>query len=291
MILWFRRHTLGHPGSSAAANCNSDWGGWQVVSMRIDKPISEMTRDSLRVEVYEDRAAAGRAAAAIVGERIRRAVARKGEANVVFAAAPSQNDFIESLLEDEALPWDKINCFHLDEYHTLPVGAPQRFDLYLQEHLWGKVEARNVLLLSPRDGMTEEEIEERYAALLQEHPLDVACIGIGENGHIAFNDPPVADFDDKRIIKEVELDEICRNQQVHDGAFDTLEAVPKTAMTMTIPAVMKAASICAIVPTDRKAEAVANTVNGPIDEACPASILRRHEDAVLILDKAAASRI
>lgn len=259
--------------------------------MRIDKPIAESTRDNLTIEVYADRAAAGRAAAAIVGERIRRAVADRGEANVVFAAAPSQNDFIESLLEDEALPWDKINCFHLDEYHTLPVGAPQRFDSYLQEHLWGKVKAWNVYLLVPRDGMTEEEIEERYARLLREYPLDVACIGIGENGHVAFNDPPVADFNDKRIIKEVELDEMCRNQQVHDGSFDSLEDVPKTAITMTIPAVMKAASVCAIVPTDRKAEAVANTVKGPIDEVCPASILRRHQDAVLILDKAAASRI
>lgn len=261
------------------------------MSMRIDKPITELARDSLRIEAYEDRAAAGRAAAAIVGERIRRAVADKGEANVVFAAAPSQNDFIESLLEDEALPWDKINCFHLDEYHTLPVGAPQRFDRYLQEHLWGKIQARSVYYLAPRDGMTEEEIEERYAGLLREHPLDVACIGIGENGHIAFNDPPVADFNDKRIIKEVELDQVCRNQQVHDGAFDSLEDVPKTAMTMTIPAVMKAVSVCAIVPTDRKAEAVARTVNGPIEEACPASVLRRHQDAVLILDKAAASLI
>lgn len=121
MILWFRRHTLGHPGSSAAANCNSDWGGWQVVSMRIDKPISEMTRDSLRVEVYEDRAAAGRAAAAIVGERIRRAVARKGEANVVFAAAPSQNDFIESLLEDEALPWTRSTVFTLTSIILCPL--------------------------------------------------------------------------------------------------------------------------------------------------------------------------
>ena len=136
----------------------------------------------------------------------------------------------------------------------------------------------------------EGEIE-RYESLLRAHPLDVACIGIGENGHIAFNDPPVADFDDPRLVKEVELDDACRLQQVHDGWFRSFEETPRRALTLTVPAIMSSRVISCVVPGERKADAVHDTVNGPIATACPASILRRHHNATLLLDPASAARV
>ncbi len=130
---------------------------------------------------------------------------------------------------------------------------------------------------------------ERYESLLQEHPIDVACIGIGENGHIAFNDPPVADFDDPRLVKEVELDDACRMQQVGEGWFPSLEDAPRRAVTLTIPAIMSSRIISCVVPGERKAAAVRNALNGPVTTACPASVLRRHENVTLFLDRCSAA--
>ncbi|MCR4426516.1 MAG: 6-phosphogluconolactonase [Firmicutes bacterium] len=259
------------------------------MSKRPEGLVKDFRQDNLRVMVFRDRTTGGHAAAEMVAERMKATIAKKGRVNVAFAAAPSQNDFLASLVTMHGIDWPKVNCFHLDEYHTLRPGARQRFDVFLTEKLWSRVPVKNVWTLVPEAGMTVEQIISRYTRLLEENPLDIACIGIGENGHLAFNDPPVADFDDPLVIKEVEIDEVCRNQQVHDGAFAAIEDVPKTAITMTIPTLMSAGFVSTVVPTALKAKAVRECITGPISEACPASILRRHPDSVLILDPESAS--
>jgi glucosamine-6-phosphate deaminase len=188
------------------------------------KPIMEKTVDKLRIEIYENRPDMGAAAAAAVVKELKELLAKLDEVNMVFAAAPSQNEFLAALIAAEGIDWSRVNAFHLDEYIGLPKDAPQRFANFLNNAIFGKLPFKTINLL---DGTAEPAAEcARYSALLAKHPLHIACIGIGENGHIAFNDPPVADFQDPHMVKVVELDEICRNQQVNDGCFPTLADVP-----------------------------------------------------------------
>lgn len=228
----------------------------------------------------------GRAAAQEVARRLRERAGRQGEVRVIFAAAPSQDTFLEALVAADGVPWDRIVAFHLDEYLGLPPDAGQRFGRYLRERIFDRVPLRAVHYLDPAADVRAACA--RYAALLEEAPLDVACLGIGENGHLAFNDPPVADFHDPETVKVVPLDEACRRQQVHDGCFRTLEDVPRRALTVTIPALMAARHCSVVVPGPTKAAAVEAALRGPVAPACPASILRRHPDADLYLDPAAA---
>ncbi|MGF1671393.1 MAG: 6-phosphogluconolactonase, partial [Balneolaceae bacterium] len=158
---------------------------------------------------------------------------------IVFAAAVSQNEFLEELIKIESIPWDKIIAFQMDEYHTLPQSATQRFGNFLKQHLFNHKNFKRVHLM-------DENIQE-YKKLINESPIDIICLGIGENGHLAFNDPPVADFNDPEVIKEVELDGICRQQQVNDGAFDRIEKVPEKAVTLTIPTLMSANILSTVV--------------------------------------------
>jgi len=237
---------------------------------------------------YEDGQTMGAAAAKRVAAIIRTACAERGEARVIFACAPSQDDFLAALIGAE-IDWSKLVIFHMDEYVGLPAAHPQSFRTYLRAHLLSRIPKPRALHLIGADAPEPERECERYAALLSEKPIDLVCMGIGENAHIAFNDPPVADFHDPRLIKIVELDAACRQQQVHDGCFPALADVPAHALTLTIPALLGAHHISCVVPGERKARAVRDTLRGPVSTACPASILQTHRDAFLHIDSAAGS--
>lgn len=239
--------------------------------------------DNLRVEIYENRTLMGEAAARDIKAKIAELLTVKAEINMIFAAAPSQNDVLKALVEDQEIEWHRINAYHMDEYIGLDKDAPQGFGNFLREHIFGLVPFKSVHYIDITTANPETEAE-RYGKLLQENPTDIVIMGIGENGHIAFNDPPVADFKDKKWVKPVKLDELCRQQQVNDGCFASLDKVPTHAMTLTVPTLVKAPYLFCIVPAPTKAKAVYETLNGSIDEHCPASILRTHDNAILYLD-------
>lgn len=246
--------------------------------------------DKLKVKVYATREAMGVAAAKAVTRRVEKTLAQQERARIVFAAAVSQNEFLAHLCQAEGIDWDRVEAFHMDEYVGLPDDAPQRFGNFLREHLFDCVQPERVEYIDGTAPDLEAECE-RYASLLTERPLDIVCAGIGENGHMAFNDPHVADFEDPKTVKVVELDRTCRMQQVHDGAFTTLDDVPTHALTLTMPALMSARRIYCMVPGPTKREAVRETIKGPISTACPATAMRRHDHAVLYLDTEAAEEI
>jgi len=252
-------------------------------------PARRMTVDQLEVEVYASRDEMGAAAAYDVARRIRQLQAHQDRVRVVFAAAPSQNEFLATLGAVEDLDWSRVEAFHMDEYLGLPPDAPQGFGNFLRVRLFDRVKPGRVEYVDGNapDGVTECE---RYSALLNEHPIDIVCAGIGENGHMAFNDPHVADFDDLKSFKVVTLDDVCRMQQVHDGAFSTIDDVPREALTMTMPALMSARWLYCVVPGPTKTEAVRRTLKDPITTACPATVMRRHAKAVLYLDLDAAGQ-
>lgn len=247
-------------------------------------------KDNLSIEIHQDRAQMGAAAAETVATRIKELLSEQDEISMLFAAAPSQSDFLEALTSMETIDWNRINAFHLDEYIGLKENAPQLFRRFLDRSIFGKVPFKKINYIN---GQAEDyDVEcERYSDLLKLHKIDIACIGIGENGHIAFNDPHVADFEDPHMMKIVDLDLACRNQQVNDKCFDSLEEVPKLAYTLTIPTLMSAQYIYCIVPSLAKAQAVQNTIYGPINESCPASILRRRKNTTLYLDVESASML
>ncbi len=255
----------------------------------MEEMISSFVLEKLKVKIFPDRIAMGQAAGQAVAEKMKEVLQKKNLA-MVFAAAPSQNEFLATLSKSTGLDWERVTAFHLDEYVGLPETSPQNFGRFLRERLFDKVQPGKIHYLN---GMAKDPWAEcgRYAALLKSHPLDIACIGIGENGHLAFNDPPVADFNDPRLVKVVELDLISRQQQVNDGCFRDIESVPRKAMTLTIPAILSATRIFCMVPGPTKMEAVKRTLEGPITTACPASILRQHEQATLFLDQDSASGI
>lgn len=260
------------------------------VSTEMSRPAPQKAfdADSLHVEIFGTRQTMGQAAGLDVAARVREIIAANGRAVVVFAAAPSQNEFLATLREQPGIDWSKVVAFHLDEYVGISQDAPQSFRNYLRRNLFDIVKPGIVHLIQG-DAPDSQAESARYSRLLKETPPDIACIGIGENGHIAFNDPPVADFADPATMKVVELEERCRRQQVNDGCFATLDEVPKYAFTMTVPAVMSATYLYTMVPAKSKAQAVRDTLKGPITTNCPASILRRHPRAVLYLDVDSAS--
>ena len=239
--------------------------------------------DKLEVQIYENRTLMGEAAARDIKAKIAELLSEKSEINMIFAAAPSQNDVLKSLVEDKEIEWNRVNAYHMDEYIGLDKDAPQGFGNFLKEHIFGLVSFKSVNYIDITATDPEAEAE-RYGKLLKENPTDIVIMGIGENGHIAFNDPPVADFKDEKWVKPVKLDEICRQQQVNDGCFASLDKVPTHAMTLTVPTLVKAPYLFCIVPAPTKSKAVYETLNGSIDEHCPASILRTHNNAVLYLD-------
>ena len=250
--------------------------------------MKEIKIDKLNVKIFETRREMGEVAAKDIKERFCKLLAEKDEINVIFAAAPSQNDVLKSLTEDKDIEWGRINAYHMDEYIGLDKDAPQGFGNFLRDHIFGLVPFKSVNYIDCTAKDPEAEAA-RYAKFLSENPTDVVVMGIGENGHIAFNDPPVADFNDKVLVKPVKLDEICRNQQVNDGCFAKIDDVPTHALTLTVPALVKAPNLFCIVPAPTKAWAVKETLTGSIDEHCPASILRLQDSAILYLDKDSSS--
>jgi glucosamine-6-phosphate deaminase len=240
--------------------------------------------DRLAVEIYLTRLAMGQAAARAVANRIRKCFEIQDRVAIVFAAAPSQIEFLAALAQEKDLDWMRVIAYHLDEYVGLPANAPQNFGNFLRERLFDIVKPGLVHYLNGNAADPEAEAR-RYSALLAANPVDIACLGIGENGHLAFNDPPVADFADPESVKIVEVDDVSRLQQIHDGCFARLEDVPNRALTVTIPPLIAAPAVYCVVPAPSKAVAVRNTLLGPIATTCPASILRRHEQAVLYLDQ------
>lgn len=241
----------------------------------------------LNVYVYESRPKMGEAAAAVIAAEIRRAIQDRGKAVVILASAPSQNEFLASLAAAPDIDWSRVTAFHLDEYLGMDAQAPQSFRRFLIDRLVNKVpmDQFHGLRGDAPDGGKEAE---RYAELLAQNPPDFAVLGIGENGHLAFIDPPFCDFNDPEAVKVVQLDEVCRNQQVNDGAFGSLDEVPKDALSLTIPTLMARPKLFAIAPGPAKRQAIKNTVEGPISTTCPASILRTHPDAHLFIDVVAA---
>ena len=241
-----------------------------------------MRINKLDVQVYKTRAEMGAAAVVRVTAKVNELLGQQESVNIIFAAAPSQNEFLEGLLQ-APIDWTRIRAFHMDEYIGLAPGASQGFGNFLRERLFGKVRFLSVHYIE--GGATDLRKEcERYGDLVSRYPPDIVCMGIGENGHIAFNDPPVADFNDPYMVKVVELDLPCRQQQVNDGCFLRLDLVPTHALTLTVPALMAGRFIYCMVPGRLKAEAVYHTLRGEVVKKCPASILREHEHAELFLD-------
>lgn len=245
--------------------------------------ILEMTTGCLLVKAYDTRAQMGKQAAIDAAQRINNFIKKKGEANAVFAAAPSQNEFLQELLKQD-VDWSKVRAFHMDEYIGLDKDAVQGFGNFLREAIFGKVSFAQVNYLNGQAEDPQAECE-RYSALLEKNPPDIVFLGIGENGHLAFNDPGVADFEDPHKVKVVELDKTCRNQQVNDGCFVAFNDVPQTALTLTMSMIMDIEEAVVVVPGNTKKDAVTETVKGEIATTCPASVLKKHEKSVLYLDK------
>jgi glucosamine-6-phosphate deaminase len=242
----------------------------------------------LRVEVHEDRPSMGAAAAEAVADAIRDRIARAGRASVIFASAPSQNEFLSALRVAPGVDWRKVTAFHLDEYVGIAADHPASFRRFLVDRLFAHVPVAEFHQLDGQAPDPEAEAA-RYAALLRAHAPSLAILGIGENGHLAFIDPPACDFAEPRDARVVSLDEACRAQQVHDGCFARIEDVPRTALSLTVPFLMRVPRAVAIVPGPAKRAAVAAAATGPVTTACPASILRRHPDATLFLDRDSAA--
>lgn len=251
--------------------------------------VTELRQDQLNVKVAVDRDAMGKAAALDVSSRLRNLLNEQARVNMIFAAAPSQSEFLHYLKEAEGIEWSRVHAFHLDEYVGLTTGHPQSFGEFLRVNVFSQLPFGKVHYIEP--SQDSESVLKQYGGLLRENPIDIACIGIGENGHLAFNDPHVADFSDPQNIKVVDLDSTCRQQQVNDGCFATIEDVPTHAYTVTIPTIMSARYIYCIVPAQSKAKAVQATVEGPISPSCPAAILRTHQRAMLYLDSDSASEL
>jgi len=239
--------------------------------------------DDQKVNVFLTREEMGQEAGKDVEKQIVKLLEHKKTIRMVFAAAPSQNELLDYLVGSDKIEWERITAFHMDEYIGLNASDSRSFATYLNEHLFNKVNFSKVHLINGKAPVYEEV--KRYSDLIGEAPIDIVCLGIGENGHIAFNDPPVADFNDKEILKLVELDETCRIQQVNEECFDTLDDVPREAFTLTIPVLMNADFLFCVVPGSSKSEAVYNTLNGPVSTKCPASILQTHSNCRFYFDK------
>ncbi len=244
----------------------------------------------MNVEVLENKDQLGQKAARDGAEAIRAALADRGEANIIVATGASQFEMLSHLVKEPEIDWSRVTCFHLDEYAGMPITHPASFRKYLKERFVER------LPTPPRafhyingEGDCFAECE-RLAKLIQDRPTDVAFIGIGENGHVAFNDPP-ADFTTEKPYLVVDLDEACRRQQLGEGWFPTLDDVPKQAISMSVRQIMKSTRIICSVPDERKAQAVQGAVEGPVSPDCPASILQQHHNCTIYLDPPAASRL
>lgn len=252
--------------------------------------IQVFQQEQLTVKIFPSVQQMGYSVAREVTNKICELLKEKAEINMIFAAAPSQNEFLSHLIHSEEIDWTRINAFHMDEYIGIDTEAPQSFGNFLRQRIFNRAPFKTVNYMNGNAENLEEECG-RYSELLLRYPADIVCLGIGENGHIAFNDPDVADFNDPQLVKVVKLDSICRQQQVNEKCFKSFELVPAKALTITIPALLKADWLFCIVPFKNKANAVHNTIFGEISEKCPASILRKKENSCLYLESESAKRI
>ena len=244
------------------------------------RPVRQI--DRLRVESYSNRQDMAVASAAAIADAVRDVLARQPAARMIFAAAPSQAEMLAALSVAEGIDWRRVTAFHMDEYVGLAPAAPERFATWLDGNLFERVPFAAVHRIVPEPDPAKAA--QNYAAALAAAPIDIVCLGIGVNGHIAFNDPPVADFNDPSDVKIVVLDDICRQQQVDDKCFARFEDVPETAVTLTIPRLLRAGRLFCVVPGGSKRDAVRDALYGPVTTACPASILRQ-TDCILYLDQ------
>ncbi|MDB5242628.1 MAG: glucosamine-6-phosphate deaminase [Spirosoma sp.] len=244
--------------------------------------------DQLQVKLFKNRQELGQDAARVVADRIKEISGKQDFVNIIFASAPSQNEFLEALAQESGIDWRRVRAFHMDEYMGLPADAPQSFGQYLKQRLFDKLPIKEVFYIDGNAADLQQECR-RYSALLEQYPTDMVCLGIGENCHIAFNDPHVADFNDPVLVKMVELDLTSRQQQVHDACFESLNQVPEYALTLTIPALVRAPYLFCMVPARHKAEAIYHTLMDPISEKYPATILRSHLGATLFIDEDSAA--
>ena len=238
------------------------------------------------IKVFSERLTSSKAAAAQAAETIQRAIWNSGKARIVAASAASQFEFLDALTSTQGLDWNRVELFHLDEYIALPMTHPASFSRFLQEHLIGKTGITNTHLLNGEGNPAK--VIARANKAISEAPIDVAFVGIGENGHLAFNDPP-ANFETEEPYIIVNLDEACRRQQVREGWFKDLDAVPRQAISMSIRQVLKAKEIIAVVPDTRKADAIKVCFGGTITAMAPSSILRTHPNATIYLNKDSAA--
>jgi len=252
--------------------------------------IIELLANRMKVKIYETRLQMGDEAAYEVGKKIKELLLSREFVNIIFAAAPSQNEFLSSLSQQPDVDWSRVNAFHMDEYMGLDEEAPQRFSQFLKERIFDKVPINKVYYINGNADDPDVECH-RYSDLLKKYPTDIVCMGIGENTHIAFNDPYVADFNDPLRVKVVALDKVSRQQQVNDGCFEKIEEVPAFAITLTVPALLHANYIYCIVPGAKKASAIYYTMNMYANEIYPSTSLRNHNNAILYLDKESAAQL
>ena len=247
-------------------------------------PHTRLTAGLLNISVFSSRSASGAQAARDVAEALCHTLSSKDRARVVFASAPSQREVLAGLAVNSDIDWSRVDAFHMDEYVGLRSDAPQCFAEFLRTSLWNKVGCTAQVI----DGCAADTGTEaaRYAGLLEAAPIDIVVLGIGENGHIAFNDPG-CDLEDTASVRVVELPLSCRSQQVNDGCFAALEDVPTLAITLTVPALLRGAKLFCVVPGPTKTAAVRSTLTRPISNACPATVLRGHPNARIYLDDAA----
>eukprot|EP01006_Ploeotia_vitrea_P052379 TRINITY_DN67676_c4_g2_i2.p1 TRINITY_DN67676_c4_g2~~TRINITY_DN67676_c4_g2_i2.p1 ORF type:complete len:261 (-),score=39.98 TRINITY_DN67676_c4_g2_i2:145-927(-) len=251
------------------------------------KEFSVKGNEACKVKIFKDKTQLGEFAAAGIAARLKATIASKGNARLILATGASQYEFLDALRTKD-VDWSKVTAFHLDEYIGLADDHPASFRKYLKDRIFNHLNFGAVHLLDGNADPTKECA--RYEALLKEGPIDAACIGIGENGHLAFNDPP-ADFNTEALVHVVTLDEKCRKQQVGEGHFATLDDVPKQALSISVPGILRAEYISCAVPDERKAEAVVGSIEGSVDPGCPGSALQNHKDCLILLDGPAASKL
>ena len=253
---------------------------------------------SLELKIFKTRDEMGKAAARDVAEAMRRTIKETGKVKVVFAAAPSQNEFLAHLRRDRTIDWSKAVCFHLDDYVDLPWNHPNTFEVYLKEHLFNHVKPRRIYFFKALKG-TPSQIARQYSeAIKRNGGIDIACIGIGENGHIAFCEPG-SDLHDPQMIRILRIDDRSVRQQFRDykdhpnpaARYRTLKEVPRRAFTMTVPAILSAKEVFTIVPGLQKADAVKKMWEGPLTSACPSSALRMHSRVRMYLEKDSAAKL
>jgi len=256
--------------------------------MSISTPSKQFQKDELDVRIFDSIESMATDAAEEAKNTLVSAINEKGEARAIIATGNSQDLFLEKLTKLDGIDWSKVTLFHMDEYLGMSIEHTASFRKYLKERVADVVNPAALHLLEG-DAMEPMKAIKTYSSLLNEKPIDICCLGIGENGHIAFNDPAVADFEDPEVLKFVKLDEGCRQQQVGEGHFPNMDAVPMYAITLTIPTLCNVGRMICVVPETRKAQAVKGSLEGPIETSCPGSFLRTQKGASLFLDPDSAS--